>query len=679
MRWMLLGLLGVSSLSLAAPTAPVKLLLVTKTAGFRHGSCDVAKIEVPALGQRSGLFEAKVTEDVADLEPDSLNQYQVVLFFTTGELPMSDAAKANLLAWVKRGGGFLGMHSSTDTFYRWPEYGELVGGYFDGHPWNQVVNVKIDDPQHPAVEHLGAEFQILEEVYQYRNWSRDKVHVLMTLDNASVDVNAAGVKRADKDFGITWCKDDEGAGRVFVSGLGHHDGAWRDPRVHQMLLGAVKWLTKSDWRSDPALQALVKAADVDGLVAAVGASRAAWQDEPVKALGSLGTPAAAAKLAQLGQAGRPLNVRLAAIAALARPAGGDPAPLLVLAGDPDPLVRAAVCTALGQQRAAAAEPALVKATQDAVAEVRLAAVQALGKLATPGAKTALLAALRAPDENQRRAALSALTATDPATRGALLELLRTTPQTLGDSGAAMVDKLAAQAGETAVYEVLAGLLGSAASGATKQAALRAVARSGRPEAGELLTRALFATDDNLRRAAIAALTGVELGTLGGKLTPHVRAWKVIGPFANPNGQDAHDTAYGPETSTDPTAEFDGAKGKVTWKDADAPNGRLNLRQAIANGDNFAGYAACTIVAPAALTCELRIGSDDGAKAWLNGQLIYNRKAFRGLVVDDERVTINLQPGPNRLLVKVLQGAGDWLLTARLARAEGGLEGLKLER
>ncbi len=112
----------------------------------------------------------------------SLPAYDAVVFYTTGELPISDADKANLLSWIKSGKGFIGIHSATDTFYKWPEYGEMIGGYFDGHPWHQEVKVKVEDAQHPATTGLPPVWTLNDEIYQFRNWDRSKRHVLLSLD-----------------------------------------------------------------------------------------------------------------------------------------------------------------------------------------------------------------------------------------------------------------------------------------------------------------------------------------------------------------------------------------------------------------------------------------------------------------------------------------------------------------
>jgi type 1 glutamine amidotransferase len=169
---------------------------------------------------------------------------------TTGELPMDEQQKADLISFVKdEGKGFLGAHNATDTFYKWPQYGEMIGGYFDGHPWNQfLATIVVEDQSFPASRHFPKSFQIMDEIYQTKDFSRDRVRVLMSLDMSKMDMSAKGVH--SKDIPITWVHE-YGKGRVFYSGLGHRPEVWERKDVRQMWLEAVKWtmgLTQGDAR-----------------------------------------------------------------------------------------------------------------------------------------------------------------------------------------------------------------------------------------------------------------------------------------------------------------------------------------------------------------------------------------------------------------------------------------------
>jgi hypothetical protein len=93
------------------------------------------------------------------------------MFFTTGELPMSNAQRVALTDFIQAGGGFLGVHSATDTFYQWPEYRKIIGGYFDQHPWHQAVVVEVADRDDPLVAFLGETIAVTDEIYQIRETS----------------------------------------------------------------------------------------------------------------------------------------------------------------------------------------------------------------------------------------------------------------------------------------------------------------------------------------------------------------------------------------------------------------------------------------------------------------------------------------------------------------------------
>ena len=169
-----------------------------------------------------------------------MTAYDVVMFNTTGELPMHAAQKAALLGFVAAGGGFVGVHSASDTFYEWPEYGAMLGGYFDGHPWHQEVSLTVEDGAHPVTRHLPASIRVYDEIYQVRDWARDDVHVLLSVDTRSVDMSADGINRTDGDFAVSWTRA-HGDGRVFYTALGHEPDVWRDKRFTAHLVGGIRW------------------------------------------------------------------------------------------------------------------------------------------------------------------------------------------------------------------------------------------------------------------------------------------------------------------------------------------------------------------------------------------------------------------------------------------------------
>jgi type 1 glutamine amidotransferase len=163
---------------------------------------------------------------------------------------MDESQKADLLRFVRDDGkGFIGVHSAIDTFYQWPEYGEMMGGYFDEHPWNQFdAPVVVEDRENPIVKHFPPTFTIKDEIYQVRNYSRDRVRVLMSLDADKIDLKNPRVKRTDRDFAVAWIRN-YGKGRVFYSTFGHREDSWDRKDMQTMWLEAIKWamgMTQAD-------------------------------------------------------------------------------------------------------------------------------------------------------------------------------------------------------------------------------------------------------------------------------------------------------------------------------------------------------------------------------------------------------------------------------------------------
>jgi type 1 glutamine amidotransferase len=253
-NWLLLGALlltfGVCASTQTQPPKKKKLLFIGEVKGFEHDSVSHAMATIEKLGQQSGLWDTFLRTDSELLTKQKLNNnaknldyFDAVMFYTTGELDLNDEQKAALLSFVKDDGkGFLGTHSATDTFYKWPEYGEMIGGYFNDHPWGQVhLKINVEDRAFPATKHFPASFPFYDEIYQFKEpYSREKLRVLMSVDPSSVDLSNPRVHRTDKDFAITWVHQ-YGKGRVFYSSLGHREEVWDRPDIQQMWTEGVKW------------------------------------------------------------------------------------------------------------------------------------------------------------------------------------------------------------------------------------------------------------------------------------------------------------------------------------------------------------------------------------------------------------------------------------------------------
>ena len=229
--------------------ATKRLLVLGEEKGYRHEAVSHAMAAIERLGRETGLWTTTIRTDTEVLtktkleyNAKNLNDFDAVFFYTGGELEMNAEQKAALLSFVHDDGkGFVGVHSATITFTSWPEYGEMIGGYFDEHPWGTFqAPILVEDSNFPGMQQWPSSFELKDEIYQVRNFSRDKVRVLMRLDATKLDLNNPRVHRADRDFAVTWAKM-YGKGRVYYSTLGHVEENWDDPRMQKMYVQAIKW------------------------------------------------------------------------------------------------------------------------------------------------------------------------------------------------------------------------------------------------------------------------------------------------------------------------------------------------------------------------------------------------------------------------------------------------------
>jgi type 1 glutamine amidotransferase len=269
---------------------PKKLLLVTVTTGFRHSSIPTAEKVIQKLAKETGLFtvdlvqqppnkptppkrpenptpeqEAAYKEALAKykaedakwqealkkeldkLSPENLKKYDGVIFAnTTGDLPLPD--RQAFLDWIKEGKAFIGMHSASDTFHGFKPYIEMLGGEFQSHGAQVSVDCINEDNQHPCCRHLSQQWTVFDEIYIMKNFNRDTVHMLLSLDK---EPN----KKTPGYYPVSWCKE-YGKGRVFYTSLGHREDIWDDdtpsnfkrmnpPEVSKAyqkhILGGIKW------------------------------------------------------------------------------------------------------------------------------------------------------------------------------------------------------------------------------------------------------------------------------------------------------------------------------------------------------------------------------------------------------------------------------------------------------
>ncbi|HEY2014519.1 MAG TPA: ThuA domain-containing protein [Bryobacteraceae bacterium] len=223
---------------------------------YQHDSISHAVATIERLGRESGTFDTFIRTDSQWITKKpvpaparnarNLDYFDAIFFFGTGDT-LNEEQKKDLMSFIKVDGkGFVGAHTGDDAFFLWPEFGEMIGGYFDDHPWGVFdAPVIVEEPNFPAMKMFAKTFTIRDEIYQHKNFARDKVRVLARLDASKLDLTNPKIHRTDRDFPVAWAKM-HGKGRVFYSTFGHADEAWDNPQVQKMYLAAIKWALRME-------------------------------------------------------------------------------------------------------------------------------------------------------------------------------------------------------------------------------------------------------------------------------------------------------------------------------------------------------------------------------------------------------------------------------------------------
>jgi len=261
--------------------SPRRLLVVSVTTGYRHSSIPTAERILSRLAAESGKFSVDFVENppgmpvtppppypgpgpgnaayvkaraiwlptvaaaLAPMSPANLSRYDGVVFLmTTGDLPLPD--RDGFVDWVRQGHAFIGVHAAADTFHGYPAYLDMLGGEFNHHGAQVSVDCLNQDPAHAACSPLPATWTVFDEIYQFKNFERSSVHVLLALDRHPND-------KTPGFYPVAWCRPF-GTGRVFYTSLGHREDVWDDAyEGHRMnppavalayqrhLLGGILW------------------------------------------------------------------------------------------------------------------------------------------------------------------------------------------------------------------------------------------------------------------------------------------------------------------------------------------------------------------------------------------------------------------------------------------------------
>ncbi|MCC6404746.1 MAG: ThuA domain-containing protein [Fimbriimonadaceae bacterium] len=215
---------------------PIEVLVFSRTAAFRHDAIPAAVEAVRSLDPAT--IRVVATEDPSSFTGARLSHCDVVVFLlTTGDV-LDDRQQAAMEGFIEAGGGFVGVHSASDTEYEWAWYGNLVGAYFLSHPAVQEAGVVIEDASHPTVSHLPTAWTRTDEWYDFRSQPRRGVHVLASVDEATYQ----GGKMAG-DHPVVWWKE-VGKGRSWYTAMGHTKESYSEPLFMEMLRKAVLWAAR---------------------------------------------------------------------------------------------------------------------------------------------------------------------------------------------------------------------------------------------------------------------------------------------------------------------------------------------------------------------------------------------------------------------------------------------------
>jgi len=257
--------LAVGSLTVVKPTQQRTVLVFSHTNGFKHSSIGIGIKALTILGEKTGAYKTVASNDLVHFEPENIAKFDAIVFLnTTGEVfsplkkKVASLSEEELKTWkdrelklkesfinfIKSGKGFIGIHSATDTFYEWDEYGEMIGARFDSHPWRHKDQVSIQVPEaalkNPLVSYLdGNNLEFKEEIYQYKNALAEGPKLLLRLDPEKNDFSKSNQAKT-KNIPVSWTKP-HGDGRVFYSSIGHNENMFSNAQVLQHYLNGIQW------------------------------------------------------------------------------------------------------------------------------------------------------------------------------------------------------------------------------------------------------------------------------------------------------------------------------------------------------------------------------------------------------------------------------------------------------
>ncbi len=210
-----------------------RLLVFSKTTGFRHPSIEDGLTAIRTMATKQHVL-VDATEDATAFTGANLQRYKGVIFLSTTGTILDDEQKRAFEQYIRAGGGYVGIHSASDTEYNWSWYGQLVGAYFKGHPSHlQPASITVEDTQHASTSTLPHTWERTDEWYNFRSNPRSQVHVLLTLNETTYQGGTMG-----SDHPISWYHDFDG-GRSWYTGMGHTEASFKEPLFLAHIWGGI--------------------------------------------------------------------------------------------------------------------------------------------------------------------------------------------------------------------------------------------------------------------------------------------------------------------------------------------------------------------------------------------------------------------------------------------------------
>ncbi|MBL62749.1 MAG: hypothetical protein CMI30_05005 [Opitutae bacterium] len=226
------------------PSKKHKVLVYSKPSGFRHGSIAIGIKALRAMAKKTGAFEATFTLETTEFTTEGLKKYDAIIFNNTTHVQKAfkeQAQRDAILNFIKDGKAFAGFHSASDGGVpQWPEYTDMIGGCFAGHPWGAGGKwpFVVEDTKHPVNKAFKEKtFEYSDEIYQYKGYDRSKLRILIGLD--AVKSGKKGNSKTN-DYPVSWVRD-YGKGRIFYSNFGHNKATWMNAAMLQHFLDGIQW------------------------------------------------------------------------------------------------------------------------------------------------------------------------------------------------------------------------------------------------------------------------------------------------------------------------------------------------------------------------------------------------------------------------------------------------------